>query len=120
MFAQDHQLGAKPSSAPLKPNLRGASAPNAAKKPARVVTTGDTRFSGGAVQQNKYTNNANMIQSRESANLIDESINQRDFDDMMVGETSGNLQRFGLGSKFGQLAGTETAKARKRYQSDQP
>ena len=118
MLAKDHQIGAKPASAPLKPNLRGASAPNAptaAKKPARVVTTGDNRFGGGAVQQNKYTNNANMIQSRDSANLIDESINQRDFDDMMVGETSGNLQRFGLGSKFGQLAGTETAKARKRY-----
>ena len=54
---------------------------------------------------------------RDSANFVaDESINQRDFDDaVMIGGDSGNLQKLGLGSKFGQLAGTEAAKAKKRY-----
>ena len=47
--------------------------------------------------------------------IADESINQRDFEDA-VEENSGNLQKFGLGGKFGLLPGTtETVKAKKRY-----
>ena len=49
------------------------------------------------------------------AAIADESINQRDFEDA-VEENSGNLQKFGLGGKFGLLPGTtETVKAKKRY-----
>ena len=49
---------------------------------------------------------------------IDESINQRDFEDALDSE-SGNLLKLGLGNKFGQLPGTtETVKARKRYGAD--
>ena len=63
---------------------------------------------------NKYSNNAAQ---RDSHNFIaDESINQRDFEDTVIGENSGNLQKFGLGGKFGQLPGTtEAVKAKKRY-----
>ena len=54
---------------------------------------------------------------RDSGNFnIDESINQRDFEDAVIGGDSGNLQKFGLGNKFGSLPGTnETLKAKKRY-----
>ena len=66
--------------------------------------------------ENKFSN-ANKLM-RDSGNFVaDESINQRDFDDLDLGGDSGNLQKLGLGGKFGQLAGTETVKARKRYQS---
>lgn len=55
---------------------------------------------------------------RDSAKFnIDESINQRDFDDELAID-SGNLQKLGLGNKFGILPGTNEAatdKARKRY-----
>ena len=36
---------------------------------------------------------------------IEESINQRDFEDAL-GNDSGNLQKLGLGNKFGLLPGT--------------
>ena len=64
---------------------------------------------------NKYSNNASA--ARDSHNFVaDESINQRDFEDAVIGENSGNLQKFGLGGKFGMLPGTtETQKAKKRY-----
>ena len=48
--------------------------------------------------------------------VADESINQRDFDDAMIDADSGNLQKFGLGGKFGLLPGTSEAQnAKKRY-----
>ena len=81
-----------------------------------------------AIHQNKYTSNGGQAAPlRDSGNYIgEESINQRDFEDAFIEQqevsgNSGNLQRFGLGSKFGQLAGTETHKAKKRYsyQSEQ-
>ena len=55
---------------------------------------------------------------RDSGFIIDESINQRDFEDEL-GNDSGNLQKLGLGNKFGMLPGTkETVKAKRRYAGD--
>ena len=96
MFANDHKVGAETKPRPVigsKPNLRGASAP-AAGPVAKTQQQQKRQSPNKVIQQNKYSNNVQQhAQFRDSSNYIaaDESINQRDFEETVFGENSGNL-----------------------------